>query len=44
MKKLKVFLVILVLIGLIGLVVYLFLIPKKNSDTDIFFNGTVKAE
>jgi len=44
MKKLKVFLVILVLIGLIGLVVYLFLIPKKNSDTEIFFNGTVKAE
>jgi len=44
MKKLKVFLVILVLVGLIGLVVYLFLIPKKNSDTDIFFNATVKAE
>ncbi len=44
MKKLKIFLVILVLIGLVGLVVYLFLIPKKNSDTDIFFNGTVKAE
>lgn len=44
MKKLKVFLVIMVLIGLIGLVVYLFLIPKKNSDTDIFFNATVKAE
>lgn len=44
MKNLKIFLVILVLIGLVGLVVYFFLIPKKNSDSEIFFNGTVKAE
>lgn len=44
MKNLKVFLVILVLIGLAVFAIYLFLIPKKNSDTDIFFNATVKAE